>query len=123
MTPDCSLEAQHAALAQYPDLQEHGFNGVGGLPLTDPAEMTRLVKWIGNHPPHPKESSYAYKHRAEDGRDWNPRTGAQIDGESADVGYVSEGEMILACILAGYKPVKYSLDARACTFKKLGETK
>lgn len=114
---DCSLDAQREALSRYPDLREHGFNAVGGVPTTEPAIMEKLVEWIQENPPHKNESSYAYKHRAEDGRDWHPRTGAAIDKEPADVGYVSNGEIILACILAGYIPVPYGVN---CEFKKGG---
>jgi hypothetical protein len=113
MTPvDCSLGAQAKILLQYPALFENGFYAGNSRPQTKPEIMEKLCAWIIANPPHKAESSYRYKHRAEG--QWFDRNGVAYDGPDADVGYVSQGQMILAAIMCGYTPAIYG---QGCEFK------
>jgi len=115
MTIDCSPEAQAKVFAEYPTLFEHGFNTEKCKypPSTDQPDMEKLCAWIIDNPPHKTEGSYRYKHRAENGLDFD-RQGREVEGPDAGVGYVSQGQVILAAIMCGYVPVIYG---QGCEFK------
>lgn len=113
MTIDCSPEAQAKVFAEYPTLFEHGFNAGDYTPQTEPAIMEKLCAWIIDNPPRKGEGSYCYKHRAENGQDFD-RSGRRTEGPSAELGYVSQGQVILAAIMCGYVPAIYG---QGCEFK------